>query len=73
VEGTVLEEAGAIRHLMGLAKLESGFKDTWAAFCVPSFDIALEGFACIEDIIKVFLVVDGPGQAVAKHALGQGR
>lgn len=71
--GDVLEEAGAIRHLMGLAKLEGGFKDTRPAFCVPSLDVALERLACVEDVVEVFLVVDGARQAVAKHALGQGR
>lgn len=49
-------------------KLPYCFEDSRTTFCVPAFDPAPELLAGVVDSIVVFLIVDWPRQAIAKHA-----
>ena len=68
----VLEQRSAVGHLSNLAKLESGFEDAWSGLGVPAFNITRKLGACVEDVVVVFLVVDGTGERVAEHSFSQG-
>lgn len=47
----------------------NGFKHPWSTLGMPTLDIASELLASIEDTIIIILVVEGPSEGIAKHAL----
>jgi len=67
-----LEKSSSVCHASDLAKLESGLEDTRTTLGMPSLDVASELFACFVDTIVVILVVYRSGNAVPKHAFGEG-
>ena len=64
----VFEEGGAVCHEADVGEFEGGFEDAGAGLGVPAFDRDFESGAIVEDLVVVFLVVDGAGERVAEHA-----